>query len=36
MADLLLETNLDEEQREYVSAARLCAEDLFHILNATL
>jgi CheY-like chemotaxis protein len=36
MADLLLETNLDEEQREYVAAARLCAEDLFHILNATL
>ncbi len=36
MADLLLETNLDEEQREYVSAARLCAESLFQILNATL
>ena len=36
MADLLLETNLDEEQREYVSAARLCAENLFEILNATL
>lgn len=36
MADLLLETNLDEEQREYVSAARLCAESLFEILNATL
>ncbi|PYT15355.1 MAG: hypothetical protein DMG59_14025, partial [Acidobacteria bacterium] len=26
MADLLLETNLDDEQREYVTAARLCAE----------
>src|SRR5271169_6009283 len=36
MADLLLETNLDEEQREYVSAARMCAESLFQILNATL
>jgi len=36
MADLLLETPLDEEQREYVSAARLCAENLFEILNATL
>lgn len=36
MTDLLLETQLDEEQREYVSAARLCAENLFEILNATL
>ena len=36
MADLLLETNLDDEQREYVNAARLCAENLFEILNATL
>jgi CheY-like chemotaxis protein len=36
MTDLLLETNLDEEQRDYVSAARLCAENLFEILNATL
>jgi CheY-like chemotaxis protein len=36
MADLLLETRLDEEQREYVSAARLCAENLFEILNAAL
>ena len=36
MSDLLLETNLDEEQREYVSATRLCAESLFEILNATL
>jgi CheY-like chemotaxis protein/nitrogen-specific signal transduction histidine kinase len=36
MADLLLETDLDEEQREYVNAARLCAESLFEILNATL
>jgi CheY-like chemotaxis protein len=36
MADLLLETKLDDEQREYVNAARLCAENLFEILNATL
>src|SRR6202044_1189722 len=36
MTDLLLETTLDEEQREYVSAARLCAESLFEILNAAL
>src|SRR5712691_5756389 len=36
MVDLLLETNLDEEQRDYVNAARLCAENLFEILNATL
>lgn len=36
MADLLLESSLDEEQREYVTAARLCAENLFEILNATL
>jgi len=36
MADLLLETNLDDEQREYVNAARLCAENLFDLLNATL
>jgi CheY-like chemotaxis protein len=36
MTDLLLETTLDEEQREYVTAARMCAENLFEILNATL
>jgi CheY-like chemotaxis protein len=36
MADLLLETALDEEQREYVTAARLCAENLFEILNGAL
>src|SRR5260370_10512511 len=36
MSDLLLETRLDDEQREYVNAARLCAESLFEILNATL
>src|SRR5258708_36831192 len=36
MSELLLETRLDDEQREYVNAARLCAESLFEILNATL
>lgn len=36
MTDLLLETKLDDEQREYVQAARLCAESLFEILNAAL
>jgi CheY-like chemotaxis protein len=36
MTDLLLETALSEEQLEYVEAARLCAENLFEILNATL
>ena len=36
MTDLLLETQLDEEQRDYVSTARLCAANLFHLLNATL
>ncbi len=36
MVDLLLETELDEEQREYASAARLCADNLLHILTATL
>jgi CheY-like chemotaxis protein len=36
MVDLLLETNLDEEQRDYVNAARMCAESLSELLNATL
>src|SRR5271168_3862178 len=36
MTDLLLETTLNDEQKEYVQAARLCAENLFEILNATL
>jgi len=36
MADLLLETTLDDEQREYVNAARMCAENLFEILNSAL
>lgn len=36
MTDLLLETRLDEEQRDYVQSARLCAENLLELLNATL
>lgn len=36
MTDLLLETKLDEEQKEYVQAARLCAENLLDLLNAAL
>ena len=36
MTDLLLETVLDEEQREYVTATKLCAENLLEVLNATL
>ena len=36
MADLLLETTLDEDQLDYAKTARLCAEDLLRILNATL
>ncbi|WP_321469850.1 response regulator [uncultured Paludibaculum sp.] len=36
MADLLLETQLDDEQRDYVTAARQCADGLFDLLNDTL
>ena len=36
MTDLLLETPLSDDQREYVGAARLCAENLLEILNVTL
>jgi len=36
MTDLLLETPLSEDQREYVGATRLCAENLLEILNVTL
>lgn len=36
MTDLLLETQLDEEQQEYVQATRVCAQNLLEILNATL
>ncbi|MEN6605764.1 MAG: ATP-binding protein [Bryobacteraceae bacterium] len=36
MTDLLLETPLDSEQKEYVESAKLCAENLLALLNATL
>src|SRR5271163_3959487 len=36
MTDLLLETSLTEDQREYAGATRSCAETLLEILNLTL
>lgn len=36
MMDLLLETSLSHEQQEYVAATRLCAQNLYEILNAAL
>ncbi|MBZ5611227.1 MAG: response regulator [Acidobacteriia bacterium] len=36
MTDLLLETSLDGDQKEYVEAARQCAENLLEILNGAL
>jgi CheY-like chemotaxis protein/two-component sensor histidine kinase len=36
MVDLLLETNLTGEQKEYLDDARSCAETLLAILNSTL
>jgi len=36
MTDLLLETELTEEQREYVDTTRLCAEQLMEMLNSAL
>lgn len=36
MSELLLETHLTEEQKEYVGASRLCAENLLEIFNSTL
>jgi CheY-like chemotaxis protein len=36
MTDLLLETTLNDEQRDYVQSIRLCAETLLETLNATL
>ncbi len=36
MLDLLHETNLDEDQRDYLNAARLCTESLSELLNASL
>src|SRR5713226_4780249 len=36
MTDLLLETELSEEQKDYIGATRQCAESLLETLNATL
>lgn len=36
MSDLLLETHLDDEQRDYIAGLRQCAEGLFELLNDTL
>ena len=36
MLDLLSETTLDEDQKEYLNAARLCTESLTELLNASL
>src|SRR5581483_11130588 len=36
MLDLLHETTLDEDQRDYLNAARLCTESLSELLNASL
>jgi signal transduction histidine kinase len=36
MADLLLETQLDQEQKQYLATLRLCAEDLLALLDKTL
>ncbi|MEK7404154.1 MAG: ATP-binding protein [Acidobacteriota bacterium] len=36
MSDLLLETSLDDLQREYVATARICAEELLELLNSAL
>ena len=36
MLDLLLETTIDEDQRDYINAARLCTESLSDLLNASL
>ncbi len=36
MTDLLLETTLDEEQKEYVATVRVCADDLLALFTKTL
>jgi len=36
MADLLMETDLDDTQREYVVTARMCAEELLALLDSAL
>ena len=36
MLDLLLETPIDDDQRDYINAARVCTESLSDLLNASL
>src|SRR3954465_1906004 len=36
MLDLLAETTLDEDQKDYLTAARLCTESLTDLLNTSL
>ena len=36
MIDLLMETPLDTDQKEYVVATRICAQELFDLLSASL
>src|ERR1051326_8712920 len=36
MLDLLLETPIDEDQRDYINAARVCTESLSELLNESL
>jgi signal transduction histidine kinase len=36
MMELLLETKLDGEQREYAESSQLCARDLLQLMNSTL
>lgn len=36
MTDLLLETELSEEQKEYVSTTKLCADQLLEMMNSAL
>jgi signal transduction histidine kinase len=36
MTDLLLETGLTDEQREYLSATRVCAEELLELLSSAV
>jgi CheY-like chemotaxis protein len=36
MIDLLLETSIDDDQRDYLNAARLCADSLSELLNSSL
>src|SRR5689334_4131944 len=36
MLDLLLETSIDDDQRDYLNAAKLCTESLSELLNSSL